>query len=66
MAAGVMPGKRDALARFGGVDAVNRSATSIEIPGKKKIFSRGRGPQREKKIFPSNSQESDGTQHTVA
>ena len=41
MAAGVMPGKREALARFGGVDAVNRSATSIEIPGKKKFMLLG-------------------------
>ena len=37
MAAGVIPGSLDALAKFGGVAAVgNRSATSVDIPGKKK------------------------------
>ena len=36
MAAGVMPGSRAAEARFAGVAAVNRSATSVDIPGKKK------------------------------
>ena len=35
MAAGVIPGSRAALARFAGLAADNRSATSMEIPGKK-------------------------------
>ena len=32
IAAGVIPGSLEALAKLGGVAAVNRSATSVDIP----------------------------------